>query len=171
MNDTTTGPSGSLDGHPILVHKEGAEGGITIGSLSGRILTPIMERPDWSEGLAVAKLADYASWSQSRLGKSVVDYKIIAFEALGWVCVDAVGEEFETEADAEYRMNVIADHVGILRTNDLSSAEQDDTDGELAHVLLDETNDYQHNQPRAIEWTEALASAARNSEKKVVGGN
>lgn len=168
MNDTATG----LDGSPVLVHKEGSPGALTIGSLSGRILTPIMERPDWSEGLAVAQLAERAGWYQTRLGKDVSKHSIIAFEELGWVCVDAVGNEFTTEADAETRMDIISELTGVVRTDDLSSTEQDhDADSELGHVLLDETRDYQHNQPRAIEWTDALAGAAADSEKKVVNGN
>lgn len=167
----TTGPSGSLDGNPIIVHKQNAEGGIVIGSLSGRILTPLMERPEWTEGLAVAKLGDRVEWYQSRLGKDVSGDTVIAFEDLGWVCVDAVGEEFESEADSEFRMDIIAEATGVIRSDDLSDTVQDDTKGELAHVLTDESHDYGHGQPRAIEWTEALAEAAKESERKVSSGN
>lgn len=166
----TTGPSGSLDGNPIVVHKQGAEGGIAIGSLSGRILTPLMERPEWTEGLAVAKLGDRVEWYQSRLGKDVSADTIIAFEDLGWVCVDAVGDEFESEADSEFRMNIIAEATGVIRSDDLSDERQDDTTLELAHVVTDESHDYGHGQPRAIEWTEALAEAAKESERKVQNG-
>lgn len=163
----TTGPSGSLDGAPILVHKEGEEGGIAIGSLSGRILTPLMERPEWTEGLAVAKIGDRVEWYQSRLGKDVSGDQIINFLDLGWVCVDAVGEEFETDADSEHRMDIIAEATGVIRSNDLSDERQDDVTGEVGHVLTDESHDYGHGQPKAIEWTEALAEAAKDSERKV----
>lgn len=167
----TTGTSGGLDGSPILVHKQNAEGGITVGSLSGRILTPLMERPEWTEGLAVAKLADRYSWYQTRLGKDVASDKIVAFEDLGWVCVDAVGEEFETEADTEFRMNIVAEATGTVRTDDLSSTEQDNTTLELAHVVTDESHDYGHGQPKAIEWTEALAASAKDSVRKTATGH
>lgn len=168
--DETTGPSGSMDGNPIVVHKANAEGALAIGSLSGRILTPIMERPEWSEGLAVAKLGDRVEWYQQRLGKDVSADTVVAFEDLGWVCVDAEGGEMEITADSEFRMDIIAEATGVIRSNDLSSIEEDSTIGELAHVITDESHDYSHGQPRAIEWTEALAEAAADSERKVQNG-
>jgi len=164
---TPTDPSGSLDGSPVIVHKDGEEGGLVIGSLSGRILTPIMERPEWSEGLAVAKLAERAQFYESRLGKNVTGDSLINFADLGWVCVDATGEEMETEADPEFRMNALAEAIGIDRVDDISAESHDDLTGQQAYVVTDESHDYAKvSGPKAIEWTEALAEAAEDSKRK-----
>jgi len=154
MDNSSTTDSGKpaqgagLDGKPVLVHKKGAEGGLAIGSLSGRILTPIMERPDWAEGLAVALLAERHEFYLSRLGPVFAEQRaadtVIPFEDLGWVATDAEGEQIELEADSEHRMDVIAEATGVIRTDDLSDSRQDDTTGEVGHVLLDETKDYDH---------------------------
>ena len=161
-----TVPSGSLDGDPVIVHKAGEEGGLVIGSLSGRILTPIMERPEWSEGLAVAKLADRVQFYETRLGKDVTGDKLIAFEDLGWVCVDAVGEEYEQEADSEYRMNAIAEAVGIVRVDDIDLESTEDLPGQQAYILTDESHDYGHSEAAAVDFTEA-----HEAQKKAVGDN
>jgi hypothetical protein len=143
-----------LDGKPILVHKKDAEGGLAIGSLSGRILTPIMERPDWAEGLAVALLAERHEFYLSRLGPVFAEQRdadeVVAFEDLGWIAADATGEQTELEADSEFRMDVIAEAAGVIRTDDLSDTRQDDTTGELGHVLLDESKEYDHQDAPAF---------------------
>lgn len=158
-----------LDGKPILVHKKGQEGALAIGSLSGRIVTPIMERPDWSEGLAVADLAERHDFYTSRLGRDMPMGDLVAFEDLGWVAIDGSGEQTVIEADTEHRMDIIAEATGVHRTADLSSELQDDTTGEMAHVVLDETREYQHNEAKAVDtsWEEKLGDAATASGKAV----
>lgn len=158
-----------LDGKPVLVHKKGEEGALAIGSLSGRILTPIMERPDWSEGLAVANLAERHEFYTSRLGREQPLGDLIAFEDLGWVAIDASGEQVITEADTEYRMDIIAEATGVNRVDDLSSELQDDTTGEMGHVVLDETREYAHNEAKALDtsWEEKLGDAAKASDKAI----
>lgn len=121
----------------ILVHKLNEPGALRIDSLSGRILSEPDERPDWAEGLAVALVASRTVFYMQRLGKLPNDTLdgLIAFEDLGWIAIDAEGGPIELEADAEYRMDKIAEATGINRSADLSAATMDNTDGELAHVL------------------------------------
>lgn len=161
-----------LDGKPVLVHKKGEEGALAIGSLSGRIITPIMERPDWSEGLAVADLAERHEFYTSRLGREQPLGDLVAFEDLGWVAIDASGDQAILEADTEYRMDIIAEATGVHRVSDLSSELQDDTAGEMAHVVLDETREYAHNEPKALDtsWKDKLAEAAAVSDKAIAHG-
>lgn len=165
--DTTLPAFTGLHGKPLLVQKEGAEGGLVIGSLSGQITQSIMERPEWSEGLATALIAERHGFYQSRLGH-VPSPGILNFEDLGWVCVNAEGDEFQIEADAEFRMNVIASATGTVRTDDLSDKRlQEDTPGQQAYVLLDATHEYRHNEPAAVDltWEEAVAAAAKVSRR------
>ncbi len=159
-------PSG-LDGKPFLVHKKDVEGALAIGSLSGRILTPIMEQPDWAEGLAVAMLLERYDFYMTRLGTAPTWPDVLAFEDLAWHCVSAEGDSFVIEADSEFRMDTIAEVIGLARPADLTIAAQteDDTTGEMAHVLTDESGEYVHQQPKAIDWTEALATAEKASKK------
>ena len=165
---TTSSSHAGLDGKPVLVHKKDCEGGLIIGSLSGRIIQPIMERPDWSEGLSVALLAERHEFYVTRLGTPPGESPMIAFEDLGWVGVDAEGNAIELEADSEFRMDAVAESVGVLRTDDLSDYREDDTTGEVGHVLLDETREYAHTETKT--FGEALAEAAVASEKALKTG-
>lgn len=166
---STSDTSSFLDGKPILVHKKGEEGALAIGSLSGRIITPIMERPDWSEGLAVADLAERHEFYTSRLGREQPLGDLVAFEDLGWVAIDASGDQTILLADSEYRMDIIAEATGVHRVADLSSELEDDTTGEMGHVVLDETREYAHNEAKAVDtsWEKKLGEAAAASGKAV----
>jgi hypothetical protein len=157
MSNEDTHTSGSvahtvagLDGKPVLVHKKGCEGALVIGSLSGRIIQPIMERPDWAEGLSVALLAERHEFYMSRLGIAPGESPMLEFEDLGWVGVNAEGEAIELTADSEFRMDVLAETLGVIRTDDLSDTREDDTSGELGHVLLDETREYAHGEATTL---------------------
>jgi hypothetical protein len=141
MNDNTSNTTAPLSDRTILVHKQDSEGSLIINALSGMVQQTLDERPEWSEGLTCALLAERHLFYSSRLGPEYAAEHsaptAIAFEDLGWIAVDAEGEPVELEADAEWRMNVIADATGTIRSDDLSRTRQDDTKGELAHALLD----------------------------------
>jgi hypothetical protein len=68
----TDTPAG-LDGQPVIVHKKDAEGALIIGSLSGRVIQPIMEQPEWAEGLVVALLSERHEFYMTRLGRAPND--------------------------------------------------------------------------------------------------
>lgn len=107
-----------------LVHKKDHEGALTIDTLTGQITTPLMDRPEWAAGLAVADLAERLGFYASRLGDQFAQEhktpQAIAFEDLGWLTVDEEGEAGAIEADMEFRMTVVAEVLGIDRPNDLS---------------------------------------------------
>ena len=135
----------------FLVHKANAEGGLAIDGLTGLVIQPLDERPDWSEGLVCALFVEHHNFYLSRLGKAPTLASPLAFEDFSWVAVNAEGDELELEADSEHRMNNIAEAVGVVRTDDLSDERQDDTTGELAHVLTDGSQDYTHNEAKAFD--------------------
>lgn len=100
----------------ILVHKLGDEGTITIDNLTGGIVTPIDERPDWAEGLANALPRERETFYKTRLGEDIAATNkpdAIAFEDLAWVGVDGEGDLVELSADHEFRMEVVKEFLGI----------------------------------------------------------
>lgn len=108
-----------------LVHKKDCEGALTIDTLTGQITTPLMDRPDWAQGLAVADLSERLGYYAQRLGNEFAQGhktpQAIAYEDLDWMTVDEAGEVAETiKADTEFRMTVIAEVLGMARPNDLS---------------------------------------------------
>ena len=141
MNDNANNHAAPLSERTAIVHKQDAEGALIINALSGMVQQPLDERPEWAEGLTCALLAERHLFYSSRLGPEYAAEhatpSAFAFEDLGWIAIDAEGEPVELEADAEWRMNVIADATGTIRSDDLSDTRQDDTKGELAHALLD----------------------------------
>lgn len=98
----------------VTIHSIGHEGSLVVDALTGAILTPMMERPDWSEGLAVALLYEHVHFYTSRLGHYGTP-EVYAKEDLAWVGVSHDGDELEIEADAEYRMDRLASNLGIDR--------------------------------------------------------
>jgi hypothetical protein len=104
---------------PLTVHKDGAEGVIQVDALTGAIITPAHERPEWSEGLAAALLQERHSFYEPRLGrdseafKSIMAADTINVEDLGWIGINAEQEEIEIEAIGEYRSEVVAKCLGI----------------------------------------------------------
>ena len=118
---------------PIIVHKEGEEGALTIDPLNGRITTPHDERPDWAEGFAVAMVAERIDFYTKRLGEgtpqctAIVEAQAIEVSDLSWIGVNADGDEMEVEADAETRMNLLSAALGMDRDS-----------GELSGTVLAE---------------------------------
>lgn len=114
-----TNAAKTIDQSPIIVHKEGEEGALTIDRLTGRITTPHEERPDWAEGYAVAMLEERIKFYTDRLGSQaptdVLEPQAIEVSDLSWIGVNADGDEVETEAEAETRMSMIASVFGMDR--------------------------------------------------------
>lgn len=105
--------------NPVTIHREGEEGVIQVDAQSGMILTPIDERPEWSEGLATALLQDRLTFYMKRMGQGSADYKAIAaattieFADIDFIGVDAAGDEITVAHDPEYRGEIIAKSLGI----------------------------------------------------------
>jgi hypothetical protein len=125
--------SGPVAERTVLVHKKDAEGALIVNALTGQIAQPIDERPEWSEGLATALLGERLKFWGDRLGPQFTDElkfpQAIAFEDLGWLIVDEDGEVNETEADAEFRMDLLASYHGIDRSAPEGSAESNFSTG------------------------------------------
>lgn len=104
----------------LTVHRTDHEGVLQVNALTGIITTPNDERPDWAEGLTCALLAEHKQFYASRLGEAGVKLasetaEMLNYEDLGWIGVDEDGNEVEIEAQAEFRMNLIADLIGVDR--------------------------------------------------------
>lgn len=128
-------------GKTILVHKEGEEGSIQVDARTGKIVTGVDDRPGWADGLVVALLAERHGFYSQRLGPKYAsdhaDPSAIVFQDLGWIGVDAEGEECELEADSDYRMEVVASVLGINR-EDFESDEQFGATVAEAEIAMDQ---------------------------------
>lgn len=126
--ETTLGKSGL----EAIVHKQDHEAVITIDPMTGVILTPADERPEWAEELSLAQVAERHQFYSQNLGDNyTADMKmpgVLAFEDLGWLCtrdlgVDANGEPnlivnsdgsednfelYTVDAELEHRNSVVA---------------------------------------------------------------
>lgn len=99
----------------IIVHRTECEGAITVDRETGIITTPMNERPDWAEGLAVAHLAERLGFWNTRLGKltpEMIRPDMVAFEDLGWTVAEEDGSPGEIAADTEFRLNALAEMMG-----------------------------------------------------------
>ncbi len=110
----------------VLVHKLNEEGALTLDPLTGQITTPLDERPEWSDGLAVALFAERDKFYSSRLGDEFkAEHRhpeMIAFEDLSWLAAgEDEGEAVEIEANGEYRMEVVAEILGIDREGEMET--------------------------------------------------
>lgn len=113
MDTTTSEPT-------LIVHRADHEGVLQVNGLTGIIVTPNDERPDWADGLTCALLNERNEFYTQRLGAGFTAAMRtpeagLHYEDLGWVAVDEAGDEVEIEADSEHRMQFIADLVGIDR--------------------------------------------------------
>jgi hypothetical protein len=109
-------------GKTSIVHKDGHEGSIVIDGMTGIILTPTDQRPEWvtEDNIAAAVVSERFAFYEKRLGpdyaRSIQFAELIDFRDLQWLALDEEGELLEPiEADAEYRMDIIAEAVGADR--------------------------------------------------------
>lgn len=132
--DTTLDTSTMGDtGNHVLVHKQDAEGAITIDRNTGEIVTPLDERPEWAAELTIAQVAQRHLFYVNALGPNYTEDRqspeILAAEDLDWLGareypVDAPyvdpetglssdHELFTIDADHEFRQQQVATALGI----------------------------------------------------------
>lgn len=161
------------DRSPIIIHKEGEEGAITVSRTTGIITTPHNERPDWAEGFSTALLEERLKFYGDRLGKDSVAFKAMAAadaietSDLTWIGVDADGDERTIDASSEYRMGLVTVCIGM-----------DAESGELSGTVLAEHEVSRENSPRSSDEMAALEQSVRDgfaagdtvSDQKKVNG-
>jgi hypothetical protein len=99
----------------VVVHNQGHEGAIVLDKLTGIIVTPNEDRPDWAGGLAVALLSEHRQFYTSRLGPSYNTPDLFDIRDLGFIGVNEQGDEIEVSADYEFRMDYLAAALGLDR--------------------------------------------------------
>lgn len=109
----------------VMVHATEQPGSLILDRMTGVILTPIMSRPDWAEGLATALLDEHRHFWKSRLG-TYAEPELFDFRDLGFIGVNEAGDQVELFADTEYRMEVLA-----------TILEVDRDDGDINKALAD----------------------------------
>lgn len=135
----------------VTVHKEGAEGTILVDPMSGKILTPTDQQPDWCEGLATCLIQERISFYERRFGTGSAGFNemmsadAVEFSDLGWLGVDAAGDEMEVFADPAYRSEVVAKVLGI-----------DTESGAFSGTVLAEREVSRENMGRTQSEIEAL---------------
>lgn len=108
-----------------LVHHTGEEGSLQINLLSGAILTPPDERPDWCDGLVRALTGERLHFYATRLGPvagtvdAITAPDLIDYADLGWLATDAEGSLIEIDADPEFRMEALSSGIGMTRPDTL----------------------------------------------------
>lgn len=112
-----------------IVHKDGEEGTLTLDAMTGKITTPLDQRPDWAEGLTTGLIQERTSFYDKRLGAESTAFKAmlesttaIEFSDLGWIGVDAAGDEKEIFADPTFRSEVVAKALAIDTNADTADA-------------------------------------------------
>lgn len=129
-----------------MVHNPDHEGSLMVDRRTGVIVTPLMERPEWADGLAVALLEEHRQFYESRTG-SYEQPALFALGDLGWIGVDSeTGEEMEQSASDGVRQERLATLLG-------ADAETGDITGYLAEIELS------FDTPRSPEEASAIEDA------------
>lgn len=130
-------------GQAVLVHKDGQEGAITIDPVTGYVLTPLDERPDWASELTIAQTTERHMFYMDRLGELYTAERqapyLLAAEDLQWFGVreypadapyknEETGEEelselYVVEPDHEFRQNILSTALGITAELDAQGNE------------------------------------------------
>lgn len=153
----------------IIITKTGEEGAILVDRLEGKVITAADERPEWADGLANAMLAERSGWYEKRLGKQLsaelARPETLTFEDLEWIGIDAEGDEVHLEADQDYRMDKLAEMMGIDR---------EDFDGEKnfknAIASAEATHTYTTQPTSEATLEEAEGKSFDEAAKSVVNG-
>ncbi len=135
----------------LMVHRKDAEGTLMLDRRTGAIVTPIMDRPEWAEGLAVALLAEHREWYTKRTG-SYVEPQLFDMADLGWVGMTEDEGTAEVFADAEVRQERLSHMLGVDRET-----------GDIAGALADVEHSWDQ------ERTEEQASAIEESQEQGFG--
>lgn len=108
----------------VIIHKANCEGGLEVNAMTGIIVTPVGERPDWAAGFAVALLHERDLFYSKRLDPRDHNAHPEAIDSqdLGWIVINEDGDQAELDASPEFRMAVLAEYAGISRPADLSEA-------------------------------------------------
>jgi hypothetical protein len=110
-------------GRSIAVHKAGEEGTISYGASTGKIFTPISERPEWCEGITTVIPQERLKFYSDRLGKDSEMFEaiqaatVVAFEDLAFIGIDAEQNEMEFHASDGHRMETLSLLLGIDRAS------------------------------------------------------
>lgn len=171
-------------GRKTVIHKKDAEGVLEIDALTGQVLPGQHDRPEWSDGLVLAQLTERHLFYASRLGDAYSEEmkmpELLAFEDLGWLCVDPTiteeegGEDGATsyrEADDEFRMNVIANILAISRdvTHDHDA---DSPKGAVeAEIAFDRTRTEQEQKAFIEAQDHGFGKADEQGQKQATGSN
>lgn len=151
-------PAGiGLSGQVALVAKTGEEGALMIDAITGQVIPDQSERPEWSSNLVCALFTERHAFYKSRLGEVAANAMLHAesynVADLAWVALDEEGEEIEVEADAEHRMEIIAEATGLDR---------DEGTIKGGHESLQMDN----RQPTAGDATKALPEADTEADSQ-----
>lgn len=149
----------------LLVHRKDHEGAVQINATTGIIVTANDERPEWSDGLTVALINERDQFYTSRLGPAYTNEmrrpEVLEYADLSWIGVDEEGHEVEIEADAEHRMQTLADIVGVDRSADATAEHTKGTILAEAEVAYD--------RERTFEEQAALEQAQQERVGKLTG--
>lgn len=143
---------GSYTMKNITVHKEGEEGTILVDGASGKIITPLDQQPEWTNGLATCLVQERLSFYEKRFGaesdafKTIMNADAVEFSDLGWMGMSVEGgDEIELFADPAYRSEVVAKALGI-----------DTETGEMSGKVLAEREVSRENRGRTQTEIETL---------------
>lgn len=141
-----------VSGLQTLVHMQGHEGTIMIDPLTGMILTPNDEKPEWAEDYSIAQVAQRMRYYSEAVGPDQLPNafklpEVMAAEDLDWLCVRDLGmdeegnqlyhvnedgtqdpfEAWEEVANQEFRSEIVAVLSGLktLEETDLDAAQYD----------------------------------------------
>lgn len=180
-NTDITSTIGTTD-RTALVHKQDAEGAITIDPMTGRILTPLDERPEWAAELTIAQMAERDTFYIDKLGPLYTEDRqhpeVYAFEDLGWLGmreypVDApyvnpeTGETSDHElliydADHEFRQQQLGTALGIEAELDEHGNETGGIKDALASVEIGRDDSRTEAEVAAIEQEQQAGMKAVN---------
>lgn len=156
-----------LKNQTLTVHKEGAEGTLQIDRLTGKILTPLADKPDWAQGLASAIPQERVTFYMQRFGtegseiEAVKNADAVAMQDLSWVGLDAAQEAVELPADHEHRLQVVA------KVLDLDSA----TGNKIERELDMENSRRSPEEQAAMEKATQQGFPAHQAEQAKTGTN
>lgn len=116
-------------GHVTGVHKKDGEAVLLIDSYTGQILPESKHGPDgipgWATdlGVVMAMLGERALWYAKRVNGQMPEElkapEVMAFEDLTWLSLNpSDGDETTIDADDEFRMEVLAQVLGINRSEE-----------------------------------------------------
>jgi hypothetical protein len=174
--DTTIATSGQR----ALVHKTNYEGAIEIDPVTGYILTPHDERPDWASELTLAQTTERDLFYTDRLGEGYTSGplfrpEVYAFEDLAWFGareypVDAPYINAETneeepvemlhiEADHEFRQGVLMEAMDVRAELDAHGNETGNIEGAVS-VAIAADNERSPEEIEELERQQATGFSA-----------